>query len=60
MATEIIKQNDGNYAVNGKIVYKDSSGNWIVTEELTEREFTDFRRHVKIKEDNKRYYDTKK
>lgn len=60
MATEIKKVNDTTYTVNDKTVYQDSNSNWVAQEELTEREFTDFRKHRKLEEDNRRYYTTKK
>lgn len=60
MSIEIreVTKND-EYTVNGKCVYKDSNGNWIAREELTEAEYVEFRRHIKIKEDNHRYYSKK-
>lgn len=48
------------YTVNGKSVYKDSNGNWVAREELTESEFVAFRRHKKIQNDNDRYFAEKK
>ena len=61
MPIEIVEvtKND-EYTVNGKCVYKDSNGNWITREELTEAEYVEFRRYMKIKGDNTRYFAEKK
>lgn len=48
------------YEVNGKNVYKDSNGYFIAREELTEFEFTAFKKEVKRQEANSTYYDRKR
>ena len=60
MAVEIkeIKKHE-EYEVNGKTIYKDGNGNWIAQEELTEREFQEWKRHKKLIEDNQRFYGEK-
>lgn len=41
------------YTVNGKIVYKDYEGNWLVKEELTTQEQKAFNNYKKAIIDNK-------
>lgn len=48
------------YEVNGKSVYKDSNGNFVAREELTETEYTAFRTELKRQQANTTYYDRKR
>lgn len=60
MAVQIREIRKGEeYEVNGKNAYKDSNDNWIAREELTEREFLEWKRHKKLIEDNQRFYGEK-
>ena len=60
MAVEIVEIKAGEeYEVNGKTVYKDSNENWMAKEELTEREFQEWKRHKKLLEDKDRFKSNK-
>lgn len=57
MQVEIITiQQLQEYEVNGKNVYKDSNGNFIAREELTETEYCAFRSQLKRQEANNQFY----
>lgn len=45
----IREEEDGQYTVNGKLVYKDQNEKWICREELTTNEASAFRKHLSIK-----------
>jgi hypothetical protein len=44
------------YEVNGKNVYKDSNGNFVAREELTESEHVAFRNELKRQQANDKFY----
>lgn len=46
MAVSISQPQDDQFLVNKKLIYQDSSQNWIATEELTAEEHRAFRQHV--------------
>ena len=43
------------YEVNGKEIYKDSNGNWIAREEITQQERNAFQNYRKAVIDNKNF-----
>ena len=46
MATKIKLISEDLYSVNGKLVYKDTDGKWIGSQEMTTQEVSHFQSHI--------------